>query len=844
MKLGECTGHTKRSKADEFKEKCRGKRDNLDEGRHIEGFPVGEDEDIYKLSDPPYYTAYPNPHIKEFIEKFGKPYDEKKDTYHREPFVGDVREGKNDPIYNAHPFHTKVPHKAIMKFIEHYSRPGDIVFDGFCGSGMTGIAGKIMGRHAILCDISPVTTFIAYNYNLPPNASLFEKHARSILKEVDAESGWMYRTWHPKSNALNRVDCQINYTVWSDVFNCPYCQQQIIFYDVAFDKASGRVMKRFHCPSCQAQVSKRELSRVTENIFDKTLGIELKMARQVPVIINYTVSGKRCEKMPDKDDLALIQSIEEAELPYWYPALRMPEGYNTRQPKVSHGFAYVHHFYTRRNLWVLASIWDKLRRSPDDLEPFLRFTFEQLILGMSKLARYVPTHYSQVNQFLSGTLYVASQVVEVTPRYILEGKISRLSSMLKKYFEFSKRVGHVLISTQSATDLSNIPVSSVDYIFTDPPFGGNLMYSELNFPYESWLKVFTNPEQEAIINATQQKGLPEYRALMLASFREMHRILKPNRWITVEFHNSRADVWNAIQESLAKAGFVIAQVAILDKKQGTFKQVTAAGAVKNDLIINAYKPKESFAKAFLEKAGYGLEGIFIEQHLEKLPIDQNIERAEQMLYSKMLAYYIQHGFEISMNAKQFYSMLRARFEERDGYWFLDNQADVYEERRKRVSLALEQATLFISDERSAIQWLNWFLSEPKGYDEIYPEFVQVLTTTADKIPELKELLEENFVSIDGKYRRPQALEKEEIKDRRNGRLLKEFEGYLEKTMNGKRLESVRKEAILAGFILCYQQKRFQDILTVSKRLPRPIVESSTEIFDLIDVAETKIGQKK
>ena len=92
-------------------------KEDLDKVRNIEGFPIGSDEDIIALSRPPYYTACPNPFIKEFIEKNGKPYDEEKDDYHCEPFTADVSEGKNDPIYMAHSYHTKVPYKAIMRSV-------------------------------------------------------------------------------------------------------------------------------------------------------------------------------------------------------------------------------------------------------------------------------------------------------------------------------------------------------------------------------------------------------------------------------------------------------------------------------------------------------------------------------------------------------------------------------------------------------------------------------------------------------------------------------------------------------------------------------------------------------
>ena len=124
------------------------------------------------------------------------------------------------------------------------------------------------------------------------------------------------------------------------------------------------------------------------------------------------------------------------------------------------------------------------------------------------------------------------------------------------------------------------------------------MYSELNFLWEAWLRVFTNNQPEAVINAVQHKGLYEYQALMQGCFDEFFRVLKPGRWMTVEFHNSQNAVWNAIQEALQRAGFVIADVRILDKKQQTFKQVTTTAAVKQDLIISAYKPNGNLEERF------------------------------------------------------------------------------------------------------------------------------------------------------------------------------------------------------------------------------------------------------
>src|SRR5690554_5899119 len=124
-------------------------RQKLPELKKIEGYPIGEDEDILALSDPPYYTACPNPFVGDFIRLWEQ---QKKDTedgrldYHREPYVADVSEGKSDKLYNIHSYYTKIPHRAIMRYILHYTSSEDVILDGFCGTGMTGVAAQMCGE--------------------------------------------------------------------------------------------------------------------------------------------------------------------------------------------------------------------------------------------------------------------------------------------------------------------------------------------------------------------------------------------------------------------------------------------------------------------------------------------------------------------------------------------------------------------------------------------------------------------------------------------------------------------------------------------------------------------------
>jgi len=736
----------------------------LDSVRHMEGFPKGKDEDIIALSDPPYYTACPNPFINDFIEKYGTPYDEENDDYHREPYAADVSEGKNDPIYNAHSYHTKVPHKAIMRYILHYTKPGDIVFDGFCGTGMTGVAAAMCGipdeefkmkieqeakregkkiewgaRRAILCDLSPAATFIAYNYNTPVDVEQFEKEAKRILEEVEKECGWMYETIHtvngvPQTDIHgNPIKGRINYTVWSDVFVCPNCSEEIVYWDAAVDKESGKVMDEFNCPHCRAKVNKRNLEKAWVTKYDKAIDETIRQVKQVPVLINYSVGRNRYEKAPDKFDLELIEKIEEMDIPYWYPTDRMPEGDESRRNDI-YGITHVHHFYTKRNLWVLAIM---INASKDSKKSLFKVWLTSSMLRTSKLYKFT---LDRKMGTVTGTYYIPSLFTENSPFKLLKYKLKDF--LMINYPEQN----NVITQCSSLISISNVVNNSIDYIFTDPPFGANLMYSELNFLWEAWLKVFTNNKSEAVINKTQQKGLPEYQKLMEKCFSEMYRILKPGRWMTVEFHNSKNSVWNAI---------VIAGVKTLDKKQGSFKQVTTTTATKQDLVISAYKPKDSFIKGFLSKAGTE-EGVwdFIRQHLEKLPIVMEHkgqlqlipERQAYLLYDSMLAFHIQKGISIPMGAADFYAGLKQRFPERDGMYFLPNQVTVYDQ--KRIMLQFnDQISFIILDEKTAIQWLRRELEKkPQTYQEIQPKFLQELHQMRfEKMPELMELLEENFL---------------------------------------------------------------------------------------------------
>ncbi len=363
----------------------------------VAGAPQGTAEYIKALSLPPYYTACPSPFLK---DDTGEALQNcPSDNGYKGPLTNDVEAGKNDALYFAHYYSTKVPPDAIIPYILHYTKPGDLVFDGFCGTGMTGVAAQLCGdatrvtpssgplgkRRAILVDLSPAATFIAAGTNALASLVPFLSDTEHMIMQIEQENaellttahvGWPRGTVQPsqRKNAEKPHGPsigKIEYLVWSDVFRCSECSKEIVFWDLVFNGPGVPTPKRTPCPACGAEQHINNLERYWIVRYDHEVDQTVRQAKQVPVLINYSVGTRRFEKYPDDADLKLIGEMEKQPLPYSVPNVQLPDGFNTQQPLKSHGFSHVHHFFTRRNLILLGAMWNRVLKLPDPLARFM-----------------------------------------------------------------------------------------------------------------------------------------------------------------------------------------------------------------------------------------------------------------------------------------------------------------------------------------------------------------------------------------------------------------------------------------------------------------------------------------
>ncbi len=870
--------------------------------------------------------------LAKFLARHVRPYDPATDDYERPPFAADIKEGKNDPIYNAHSYHTKVPPRSIIPYILHYTQPGDLVLDLFCGSGMTGVAAQMCAnppsdilqqfpelkdrvgpRACLLNDLSPAACHIAYNYNTPVDVAVLKREFEHIKTAVKEEFDGLYgtehyepavgsydpteaevasrlknppdgkakhdlleekeRTWElltkeevelrlgysvtelPRDDKWGDLDvakvkrwlcipASIQYTIWSDVYRCEGfitieeptgkvstrgkntgkpivskkraargCGHEIVLWAVAVDDPAGNVRDDFECPTCSQKWTKYDLDYI----------------RAVPVFVAIDfgrVKGTdgRYYRPISRREVEKVAALEKEPIHDWFPDHEIyPHRELMSMGVTKHGVSRISDFYTRRNLKALARLWAEVSKSR--VVAPLRFLITSTFSHIERTTRYKFRRGG--NSSLAGLLYIGSITVEDNIMRQLDTKIRQVSHGLNQLANLGVSVrSECLVNKGSADNLVWLPDCSVDFIFTDPPFGGNIFYSDASMLYEAWLGEYTDETQELVYHRRSKqrrqkdgyvfKTPEDYSQGMATAFREMFRVLKPGRWATVEFNNSDGAVFEAIKDGVRKAGFEIANMLLLDKEQKTFKQLQGAeGAqdvVDKDVLFNLHKP--AVASTEVRADDHDLEhqvADAVREHLQSLPERIKAEptkyndehRTTSTINSMLMNSLIPRGVSVERLNLPFIERVCARYFRKVGQrWFLRGEAVG----GKDGELIQEEIT--IKDELTAISWLRQKLASGMAFiGELKPQWMKatgLLPAAVSQALVLENLLSENFWrdADTNRWREPTAEEREKMNDDQSLRVLHDAERFLAGTLTRQTSDAERCEWIDVLFRAC------------------------------------------
>jgi DNA modification methylase/predicted RNA-binding Zn-ribbon protein involved in translation (DUF1610 family) len=584
------------------------------------------------------------------------------------PLRGGVSAGKTTYAYTAHSYPTKVPPEAIEPLIEHYTAPGALVLDPFCGSGMTGLAARRTGRRAVLNDLSSLAVHLAYNHSTGCSPEGLSRAWHEIRTSLEGDISQIYGI----ACAGCTGKATIRYTIWSDVYECPGCGVDLPLWKHGLDRERGTVRRDFSCPDCG-------------HLWRKTAAVR---KRAEPAWVTYTCSCARgVQERSFTDDErshhGQFKPINDEKLFAPSTAVGRDREMYRRSALHLQGIQTVRDFYTTRNLAALQLLWDRIGRVSDErIRMALAFAFTNTAWHGTRMRRF---NARGGHRPLTGTLYIPQISAEANVFDVFDHKIKQL-------VRFFSELGPNLQSTVSvhrgsATDLSWLGDESVDYIFTDPPFGSNIFYADCNLIGEAWLGDATDTTFEAVVNrslatADGGKDLRDYQALLEAAFAEMHRVLKPGAWATVVFQSSDGEVWRTIEEAAALAGFEMHEASVLDKVQQSMKGYKGRNGSENvasfDIVLNLRKWQTADYRALRQISTNQLEIEVLRLVRARLAATESLEgrnRTLPFLYSAVVQGLLNNGYSVGgLTMERLRSIMETALDEEDGRWFLRAEA--------------------------------------------------------------------------------------------------------------------------------------------------------------------------
>lgn len=424
------------------------------------------------------------------------------------------------PMYLMHKYWARKPYNVVSEYINHYSKEGDVVLDPFAGSGVTALEALKSNRKAIAIDLNPISIFLIENtltFSHFKESEIID-HLNNIQEKVKSEINKLYQT------------------------TCPSCKHKSIILATIWNR-------------------------------EKNEPIELRCL--------CSFEGKRYSTKPTSEDLKTLKEIDKL-TPRWFPDNRL--AYNGNYFLKREGKETISELFTKRNLYCLSIILNEIEKIENKkMENLFKLAFTSMAHLASKMCPVAKEGGKGHWSALSATSFWALQSFWTPPIFmesnvwmLFESAIKGKQGLLKakadeetqiknykkaKSFSDLKDGANILLENASALELTKyVPKNSVDYIFTDPPYGGAVQYFELSTLWASWLRFDLDYSDEVTINKEQNKDFDYYHKMLKSAFREMYQVLKPNKYLTVTFHSTDIAVWNSIIKAVVLAGFDLEKI--------------------------------------------------------------------------------------------------------------------------------------------------------------------------------------------------------------------------------------------------------------------------------------------
>lgn len=570
---------------------------------------------------------------------------------------------RNGAFYNTFPYPTKISPEAIAVYIACATQPGETVLDPFAGSGSTGIAALLCeyptermikianslgvtptwgARNAILYEIGTYASFATKTITNRLHGDQFAQILDDYISKAEILIDKMYSAKDPEG-----MQGTIRYAIWTEVLSCPECGEEIDYFSYGTSRNPALFKDVMECPKCHKIHAVYEMPFVTENHYDPILKTTISRKKRKIAWVYGKTGAKTWDRVGTEEDERLFKEIEDGMETGVVP--REIQWGDLYRAGYHYGISHLHHFYTARNYRVMSKLWDLAETYPQNAADALKL----LLLSYNGahctlMTRVVAKHDSKdfiLTGAQSGVLYISKLPVE---KNILLGLKRKAKPFKEAYTILEKCSGKVKVHNQSSTAIKE-PDLSIDFVFTDPPFGDFIPYAEVNQINELWLPEVTERSKEVIISAAQNKDINTYKNMLARVFQEIRRTIKDDCPIAIVFHAAKAAVWGAFSEAIQVSGLEIQQSSFLDKTQASFKQVVSKSSVQGDPLFLLKKTETEKGKTLNE-----------EQILQMILAENSHETELECrhCYSLYIGKCMENGTSVTLDAAEFYAYIQ------------------------------------------------------------------------------------------------------------------------------------------------------------------------------------------
>ena len=466
-----------------------------------------------------------------------------------------IPETKRPPIYTSMKYWGKKPHNVWYEYIKNYTPTNGVFMDTFAGSGMSGIEAIRAGRKAICLDINPLTSFVFDVYCSNYDEVKFEKAAKEIYNIV------------ANSKIYKDFFC---YEQGFILHNTKYNKN--IPYEVCFISSSG--LDKFE----------RIPSSIDENINNKSKEFEIQ-----------TVFPKQEFRKTSAYNNAFLNSIGKT-----YDCL-----------------------FTKKNLAILSLIFEEIIKFPsEDVKKQLLFAFIQSVHLCCKMCvpRSKKTKRDYSTSWGRSAYFYSTKSMEMNPLLVFfnncTGKQS-VSSCLSFLHSYVGDIKGKNITNCSKIDISEdcnlwygikdsrtlskfIEANVVDFVLTDPPYGGLVPYLDLSNIWLAWLELYDdiyNPNYNDEISINSNKTCLDFRTDMSKVLSEIDNVSKEDAKIVLTFNNKEPKVWKSLLGAILDSGYSVEKVIHQQNlRSGESNVSDKYGTSSTDFYIRCFKNKNVAAE--------------------------------------------------------------------------------------------------------------------------------------------------------------------------------------------------------------------------------------------------------